>query len=194
MPKRWINLVKDKAPQGDPAAEHAQLSQAFDAVRAELNVPGDFPPEVLEEAAAVAGAAVLQQRDETAVPFLTIDPPGARDLDQAMFIERAGKGYRVRYAIADVPTFVKPGGAIDIETRKRGQTLYAPDRRTPLHPDLLGEDAASLLPDRVRPAFVWDMQLDPDGEGTSVDVYRAMVSSKRPVSYTHLTLPTNREV
>jgi len=183
MPKRWINLVKDKRAQGDPAAEQVQLSQAFDAVRAELHVPGDFPPEVLEEAAAVAGAAAMPQRDETAVPFFTIDPPGARDLDQAMFIERAGKGYRVRYAIADVPTFVKPGGAIDIEARKRGQTLYAPDRRTPLHPDQLGEDAASLLPDQVRPAFVWDMQLDSDGEGTSADVYRAMVSSKQRLSY-----------
>jgi len=186
MPKRWINLVKDKAPQGDPAAEHAQLTHAFDAVRAELKVPGDFPPEVLEEAAAVAGAAVLPQRDETAVPFLTIDPPGSMDLDQAMFIERSGTGYRVRYAIADVPAFVKPGGAIDLEARKRGQTLYAPDRRTPLHPDLLGEGVASLLPDRVRPAFVWDMQLDSDGEGTSVDVYGAMVSSKRRLSYSEV--------
>ena len=186
MPKRWINLVKDKAPQGDPAAEQAQLRQAFDAVRAELNVPRDFPPEVIEEAAAVAGAAVLPQRDETAIPFLTIDPPGSMDLDQAMFIERSGKGYRVRYAIADVPAFVTPGGAIDVETRKRGQTLYAPDRRTPLHPDLLGEDAASLLPDRVRPAFVWDIQLDSDGEGTSVDVYRAMVSSKSRLNYSQV--------
>lgn len=183
MSKRWINLVKDKQAQGDPAAEHVQLTQAFDAVRAELKVPGDFPPEVLEEAAAVAGAAAPTQRDETAVPFLTIDPPGSMDLDQAMFIERAGKGYRVRYAIADVPAFVKPGGAIDVEARRRGQTLYAPDRRTPLHPDQLGEDAASLLPDQVRPAFVWDMQLDSEGEGTSVDVYRAMMSSKNRLTY-----------
>ena len=192
MPKRWINLVKDKRAQGDPAAEQVQLRQAFDAVRAELDVPGDFPPEVLEEAAAVAGAAAMPQRDETAVPFLTIDPPGARDLDQAIFIERAGNGYRVRYAIADVPAFVKPGGAIDIEARKRGQTLYAPDRRTPLHPDRLGEDAASLLPDQVRPAFVWDMQLDSDGEGTSVDVYRAMVSSKQRLSYAEVQAALDR--
>ena len=183
MSKRWINLVKDKQAPGDPAAEHLQLRQAFDDVRSELKVPGDFPPEVLAEAQAVAGAAALPQRDETAVPFLTIDPPGSMDLDQAIFIERVGKGYRVRYAIADVPAFVTPGGAIDAEARKRGQTLYAPDRRTPLHPDQLGEDAASLLPNQVRPAFVWDMQLDSDGEGTSVDVYRAMMSSTKRLTY-----------
>ena len=76
-----------------------------------------------------------------------------------------------------------PAGAIDTEARRRGQTIYAPDRRTPLHPEQLGEDAASLLPNQVRPAFVWDMQLDPDGEGTSVDVYRAMVSSKNRLDY-----------
>jgi len=186
MSKRWINLVKDKQAQGYPAVEHGQLSQIFGAVRAELGVPGDFPPEVLAEAKAAAGAAALPVRDETAVPFLTIDPPGSLDLDQAMHIERVGKGYRVRYAIADVPAFVTSGGAIDAEARRRGQTIYAPDHRTPLHPEQLGEDAASLLPDQVRPAFVWDMQLDPEGDGTSVEVYRAMVSSKRRLDYAHV--------
>ena len=183
MPMRWINLVRDKQAQSDSGVDPAQLGRAFDAVRVELKVPGDFPPEVIAEAQAVAGAAGLPQRDETAVPFLTIDPPGSRDLDQAMHIERAGKGYRVRYAIADVPAFVRPGGAIDVEARKRGQTIYAPDRRTPLHPEQLSEGAASLLPDQVRPAFVWDIQLDPDGEDTSVDVYRAVVSSKNRLDY-----------
>ena len=192
MSKRWINLVKDKTEQGDPAVEHLQLSQAFDAVRAELKVPGDFPPEVLEEAQAVVGEAALPKRDETTVPFLTIDPPGSKDLDQAMCIERAGKGYRVRYAIADVSAFVKPGGAIDAEARKRGQTLYAPDGRSPLHPDQLGEDAASLLPDQVRPAFVWDMQLDSDGDDTSVNVYRAMVRSTSRLDYADVQAAVER--
>jgi hypothetical protein len=89
----------------------------------------------------------------------------------------------VRYAIADVPTFVRPAGLIDIEARRRGHTIYAPDHRTPLHPEVIGEDVASLLPNQVRPAFVWDMQLDPDGDGTAVEVYRAMVSSKRRLDY-----------
>lgn len=183
MSMRWINLVKDKQAQGDPALELTQLGQAFDAVRADLKVPGDFPPEVLAEARAAARDAALPQRDETTVPFLTIDPPGSMDLDQAIHIERVGSGYRVRYAIADVPAFVKPGGAIDVEARRRGQTIYAPDRRTPLHPEQLGENAASLLPDQVRPAFVWDMKLDNQGEGTTVEVYRAMVSSKNRLDY-----------
>jgi exoribonuclease R len=170
MSKRRISLVTDKKTPDPVLGEHRQLIQAFDAVRAELKVPGDFPPDVLAEADAAAGSAELPQREETALPFLTIDPSGSMDLDQALHIERVGKGYRVRYAIADVPAFVRPAGAIDSEARRRGQTIYAPDRRTPLHPEVLGEGAASLLPNQVRPAFVLDMQLDPDGEGTAVEV------------------------
>jgi len=66
MPMRRINLVKEKQGSGAPAVEHLQLNQAFDAVRAELKVPGDFPPEALAEAMAAVGAASLPQRDETA--------------------------------------------------------------------------------------------------------------------------------
>lgn len=183
MSMRRIRLFKDKQAPGEQAVEPLQLNQAFDAVRTELKVPGEFPPEVLAEVQAAVAAAALPERDETALPFLTIDPPGSMDLDQALHIERVGKGYRVRYAIADVPAFVKPAGAIDTEARLRGQTIYAPDRRTPLHPERLGEDAASLLPGQMRPAFVWDMQLNSDGEGTSVDLYRAIVSSKDRLDY-----------
>ena len=186
MPMRRISLVKAGQTADPVAGEPDQLAQAFDAVRAELKVPGDFPPDVLAEADAAAGTAELPLRDETALPFLTIDPSGSMDLDQALHIERVGKGYRVRYAIADVPAFVRPAGPIDIEARRRGQTIYAPDHRTPLHPEVLGEGAASLLPNQERPAFVWDMQLDPEGEGTAVEVYRAMVSSKRRLDYSQV--------
>ena len=86
------------------------------------------------------------KRDETAVPFITIDPPTSKDLDQAMAIDRDGAGYRVRYAIADVPAFVRAGGAVDAEARRRGQTVYCPDERVQLHPSELSEGAASLLP------------------------------------------------
>ena len=192
MPMRWINFVRDRPARGESGVDPARLDHAFDAVRAELKVPVGFPPEVIAEAQAVAGAAALPERDETAVPFLTIDPPGSKDLDQALHIERAGKGYRVRYAIADVPAFVRPGGAIDVEAFKRGQTIYAPDRRTPLHPVQLSEGAASLLPGQVRPAFVWDMLLEPDGDATSIDVYRAMVGSKSRLDYAEVQRAVER--
>jgi exoribonuclease R len=181
MPKRSIKVQAPTREQ--TAAQSAALAARFDAIRAELKVPEAFAPEVEAEAKLAADAPELPQRDETALPFLTIDPPGSMDLDQALHIERAGDGYRVRYAIADVPAFVRAGGAVDAETRRRGQTVYAPDKRTPLHPPVLSEDAASLLAGQTRPAFVWDMTLQADGEGTEVTVYRAMVRSTDRLDY-----------
>jgi exoribonuclease R len=161
----------------------AALATRFEAIRREFEVPKAFPAEVVAEAESAPARADLPQRDETVVPFVTIDPPGSMDLDQAMCIERQGDGYRVRYAIADVPAFVTPGGPMDEEARRRGQTIYCPDKRVQLHPSQLSEGAASLLPGEVRPAFVWDIALAADGEGTDVSVYRAMVRSVRRYDY-----------
>ncbi|NNM44628.1 RNB domain-containing ribonuclease [Knoellia koreensis] len=187
MPLRKITV--QPAPVPSPVLTSTEvpisdeLKARFDAIRAEFKVPTEFPAEVLAEAEKVAQAPQLPERDETSIPFLTIDPEGSMDLDQALHIERDGEGYRVRYAIADVPAFVQAGGAVDTETRKRGQTIYAPDGRAPLHPPVLSEGAASLLPGEVRPAFVWDMRLSADGEGYDKQVYRARVKSTDRLDY-----------
>ena len=183
MPMRRITLIPPRPAEAAAGVDSTALRHAFASIRAELKVPEAFPADVLAEADAAVASVTLPERDETALGFFTIDPPGSRDLDQAMFLERSGAGYRVRYAIADVPAFVAAGGALDAESRRRGQTVYAPDQRTPLHPERISEDAASLLPGQVRPAFVWDMRLDADGEETSVDVYRAMVRSTERLDY-----------
>jgi len=171
-----------------PVPAHAEIDQAallarFAAIRQALHVPTDFPADVTAEAERAAHEADLPERDETAVPFVTIDPVGSMDLDQALHIERAGDGYRVRYAIADVPAFVAPEGPLDVETRRRVETIYAPDERTPLHPPVLSEGAASLLPDQVRPAYVWDLHLEADGNETGAQVYRARVRSTARLDY-----------
>jgi exoribonuclease R len=183
MPLRRITVQTPEHPTETQVPASAALQQRFAAVRAELGVPEAFPDDVLAEAGRAAASPTLPDRDETDVPYLTIDPPGSMDLDQAMHLERDGDGYRVRYAIADVPAFVAAGGAVDAETRRRGQTVYAPDERTPLHPPVLSEAAASLLPGEVRPAFVWDLRLDAVGEWHQVDVHRAMVRSTDRLDY-----------
>ena len=123
-----------------------------------------FPPEVEAAAAAAAAAPRLPDLDRTDLPLVTIDPPGSMDLDQALHLERDGDGYVVRYAIADVAAFVDAGRP----GRRRGATgaarrCTARTRKVPLHPKVLSEGAASLLPDQVRPALLWTIRLDADG-------------------------------
>src|SRR5688500_5553923 len=87
----------------------------LDGLRAELEVPADFPPAALAEAEAAARAPRLPELDRTDLPMVTIDPPGSLDLDQALHLARTAGGFRVSYAIADVAAFVSPGGALDAE-------------------------------------------------------------------------------
>jgi exoribonuclease R len=165
-----------------------ELVAGFDRVRTELGVPGAFPEAVRAEAAGVARPTdgAHDRVDRTDLPLVTVDPAGSRDLDQAMHIEATGAGHRVWYAIADVGAFVRPTGALDAETWARGVTYYCPDRRSPLHPDELGEGAASLLPDATRPALLWQIDLDGNGEAASASLRRAIVRSRRAWSYPEL--------
>ncbi|MDY7085816.1 MAG: RNB domain-containing ribonuclease [Actinomycetota bacterium] len=156
----------------------------FDALRQELKLPGDFPADALAEAEAAAAAPPPPAADRTDVPFVTIDPATSRDLDQAMHLSgRPGGGYRVLYAIADVASYVRPGGALEAETWARGQTIYLPDGRIPLHPPVLSEDAVSLFPDVDRSAVVWTIDVDADGAIVSTTLERARVRSRAKLSY-----------
>jgi exoribonuclease R len=164
-----------------PSAAQTELAAALAALRESLDAPAEFSAEVLTEAeAATAPAPDLDLRD---IPFATLDPKGSRDLDQAFQLERRGSGYTVRYAIADVPGFVTPGGAVDAEARRRGQTLYAADGTIPLHPKVLSEDRASLLPDVERPALVWTFALDEAGLVEDFRIERALIRSRARLDY-----------
>ncbi|MEA3019303.1 MAG: hypothetical protein QOI47_827, partial [Actinomycetota bacterium] len=134
-----------------------------------------------EEAATRPLPDALDLRD---VDFATLDPPGSTDLDQAYALERTATGFRVRYAIADVAHFVDPGGPIDVEAHARGVTLYLPDGRAPLHPPVLSEGAASLLPEQDRPALVWTIDVGADGSDGPARIERAIVRSRRQLAYT----------
>ncbi|MFC5501244.1 RNB domain-containing ribonuclease [Lysinimonas soli] len=166
-----------------PLATDNELARLLAALPGELKLERDFPSAVLAEAAAAAGSAPLPDRDATDLELVTLDPIGSADLDQAFQLVREGAGYRFWYAIADVPAFVAPGHLIDAEAHKRGQTMYAPDGRIPLHPTVLSEGAASLLPDQLRGAFVWEFGLDANAAVTSSSLTTARVRSRRRLDY-----------
>jgi exoribonuclease R len=167
------------------------VAEGLAAIRAEMDVVDPPAAAIVEaDAAAVAFASgrpvggVAERVDLTGVPFVTLDPPGSRDLDQALHLSaEEGGGWTVFYAVADVAAFVEPGGALDIAARERGVTIYLPDAKSPLHPTSLSEGAASLLPDQDRPALVWRVCLDGDGEVVDVDVRRALVRSRGQFAY-----------
>jgi exoribonuclease R len=172
-------------------AELPPFRDAFRRIRAEFDVPEDFPPAVQEEAEQVAargpvipdGASPDERRDVRDVPFVTIDPEGSRDLDQAYHAERRGGGFRVRYAIADVAAFVAPGGAVEAESFLRGVTVYLPDGRAPQLPNVIGEGVASLLPGQERPALLWTIDLDENGASVATQLERSTVRSRRALTY-----------
>lgn len=173
----------------------------FASIRAELGVPDHFPDDVAAEARAAAqrvvqrashsADAAADRADHRDVELVTIDPLGAEDLDQAVAIERAGDGFRVRYAIADMTAFITPGGPLDQESRRRAMTLYSPDTRTLLYPPELSEGAASLLPDVDRPALLWTIDLDEAGEPAAVDLTRSWVRSRARLDYPSVQADAN---
>lgn len=185
MASRATTLTTRPAGEGGSgeSGPAALLAETLREIRRREEVREDWPADVLAEAERAAAAIDLPDVDLRDVPFLTIDPPGARDLDQALHLQADGEGFRVRYVIADLPVVVAPGGGVDTEARLRGQTLYAPDVRVPLHPPVLSEDAASLLPGADRSAYVWDLRLDATGALRDIGLRRAVVRSRAQLTY-----------
>ncbi len=160
----------------------------FQQIRDTLQIPAEFAPAVLAEATAVAAQDFSSYLNLQELPFITIDPPTSRDLDQAFFAARQGTGSVVKYAIADVGLFVARGGTLEQEAWQRGLTLYSPDLKTPLYPSGLSENAASLLPDVVRPAIVFSFALNARAEVESFTVERAAIRSRAKLAYNDVSL------
>jgi exoribonuclease R len=158
----------------------------FGALRTELGVPGEFSSEAEQQGEAAAKQWHSSASDRTDIEFITVDPAGSKDLDQALHIAADGDGYLVSYAIADIAAFIEPGSTLDAETHQRGETFYFPDARVPLHPPVLSEGAASLLPAEVRPAVLWQICLDSQGHPVSTSVERALVRSREQWDYATL--------
>lgn len=178
MPKRVVHLADP-----DISIDGRTLRDRVLGIQQELRVSAEFPPGVEACARDAVALPRLPTTDRTELPFVTIDPASAMDLDQALYLERSSSGYLVHYAIADVAAFVAPDDPVDIEANRRGETLYGADSKIPLHPKSLSESAASLLPDQIRPALVWTLKLDTDGDCTDVHVERALVRSRAKLDY-----------
>lgn len=155
----------------------------FDELREEFKLPAGFPEDAVAQAVTAVDTKAAERTDRRDIPFVTIDPPGSMDLDQAVYVVPTATGFLLHYAIADVAAFVPIGSPLDVEARRRSQTMYVPDGAVPLHPVQLSEGAASLLPDQDRPAVLWTIETDAAGVITRGSVERALVRSTARLDY-----------
>lgn len=126
---------------------------------------------------------VQKRKDLRMLNTFTIDPEGARDLDDAMSIVKNNNFYKVYIHIADVSYFVKKGNSIDMEARKRSFSVYLPDRVVRMLPPLLSENLCSLLPDSDKYAVTTEVDIDFNGNVLNYDIYKSIIKSDRKFSY-----------
>ncbi|MFN3725161.1 MAG: ribonuclease R family protein [Allosphingosinicella sp.] len=151
-------------------------------------IPHTFPDEVLAEAERVSELPLGEREDLTHVPIVAIDPADARDHDDAVWAapdddpQNAG-GWKAIVAIADVSFYVRPGSQIDREARKRGNSVYFPDRVVPMLPEILSAEVCSLKEGEDRAAMVCHLQVTKDGQLKSWRFTRARVKIHANIAY-----------
>ena len=152
------------------------------------DIPHVFARTLLDEADAARPATLAGRDDWRSVPFVTIDPPDAKDHDDAVHAlpdpdPRNAGGHLVTVAIADVAHYVRPGTALDREAVRRGNSVYFPDRVVPMLPERISNDLCSLRPNEDRPALAVRMVIGADGRKRSHTFHRVMMRSAAKLSY-----------
>lgn len=176
---RILKVVK--RPEG-PADE-------VEALVDEFSLPGRFPRAAAEEAKLLAGGlgkgpSTVKRKDCRDLQTVTIDGERARDFDDAVSISREGHGYRLWVHIADVGHYVVWDSALDLEARRRGTSVYLPDRVVPMLPRELSEDLCSLRPREDRFSFTVEMDFDRFGSRTAARCYPSVIRSDERMTYT----------
>ena len=158
---------------------------AFSALAlAEFNIRHQFPDAAISESQGLKIPPVKGRRDLRDHPLVTIDGADARDFDDAVFAEPAENGgWRLLVAIADVSHYVRPDSALDSEARKRGNSVYLPDRVVPMLPEAISNDLCSLRPHEDRAAMVAEIHIDKDGKRQSHHIERALIRSHARLTY-----------
>ena len=174
--------VKVTAVLGDPLAP-----RAFSLIAIHKHgIPFAFAPETLDEGQLAARLPLSEERREDLrhLPIVAIDPSDARDHDDAIWAEPDGQGgYRALVAIADVSFYVRPASALDREARKRGNSVYFPDRVVPMLPEVLSADVCSLRAGEDRAAMACHLEISASGKVTAWRFTRALVRIAEVIAY-----------
>ena len=167
--------------------EHMAPGMEIRIAIASHGIPVEWPDAVIEEAhrfGETVPESVSQGRwDLRDTPLVTIDGITARDFDDAVYCEKRGANWRLLVAIADVSAYVKPGAALDQEARKRGNSVYFPDRAIPMLPEALSNGLCSLKPDVDRLCMVCEMTLNAEGRMIRSRFAEAVMRSQARLTY-----------
>src|SRR5436305_2624741 len=151
------------------------------------HLPAEFPNDVLDQAERISeeiGARQLDGREDLRNEFIvTIDPDDARDFDDAIQVEKTNTGWRLGVHIADVAGYVEPGSALDREARRRGNSVYLPDRVIPMLPERLSNGVCSLNPGVDRLTHSVFMHFDKNGSVKSARFGRSVIRSAHRLTY-----------
>ena len=168
--------------------ERLQPSLVVEMAIASHDLPHEWPPEVLREAAQVEPQVSAAERegrtDIRSLPLVTIDGADARDFDDAVYAEpKRGGGFRLIVAIADVSHYVRIGSALDREAYERSTSTYFPGFVVPMLPETLSNGICSLMPKVERMCMVCDMQVDAEGNVVKSKFYDAVMLSHARLTY-----------
>lgn len=169
---------------GNPESEGAISMIALHT----LGLPDEFPDTVLQEADKLALPSPDTLTDLRDIPFVTIDPPDAKDHDDAVWAapdddKKNTGGWVVRVAIADVSNFVHPGSEMDKEARKRGNSIYFPDRVVPMLPERISNNLCSLREGEDKACLCVTMVFNAGGDKTGHEFSRGLMRSRARLSY-----------
>ncbi len=165
---------------GDPFAP-----RAFSLIAIHKHgIPDRFNDEAIAEAHKVAKTPLGDREDLRHLPIVAIDPADARDHDDAVWASpNDAGGYDAIVAIADVSFYVRPGSNLDREAKKRGNSVYFPDRVVPMLPEELSADICSLKQGQDRAALVCHMTIEPNGKVSNWRFTRAVIRVAANIAY-----------
>lgn len=167
---------------GDPQDTEALIS----ALLINNGIQEKFPNEVIKEADKINddfSEEIEKRRDLRHLDIITIDGSDAKDLDDAVYVEKTETGYKLFVSIADVSYYVKSGSELDREALKRGNSIYLVDRVIPMLPRKLSNNLCSLNPDEDKLTFTVEIEFDSNGKVVKNDFYKSVIKSKYRMTY-----------
>ena len=192
-----VDLVEPPAPHAQPVGRvaevlghHADPGMEIEIALRKFDLPHRFSRQALALAKSLPDEVREEdrrgRRDLRSLEFVTIDGETAKDFDDAVYCEPAGKGYRLWVAIADVSHYVKHGDALDLDARERGTSVYFPRRVIPMLPEKLSNGICSLNPNVDRLAVVCEVEISGQGELGRYEFYPAVFRSHARLTYTQV--------